>query len=133
MSFFSSIGHFFEKLFGEDSTVVEKVLTSASSIVTLAEPVVAGIETELKTLPQTPTLQVIAAFLAKYMPEAQNVATEADGLSKLSGAALWQGIASTVLTYLSPAGTAASLINLAIELAYGVLKAKQPTTPAPAK
>jgi hypothetical protein len=122
MSFFGSIAHFFSSLFGKNSTVVQNVLHDVSSFVNLAEPIVAGIETELKTLPNSPQAAQIAAFLEKYAPVGAQVGQIAGNLSQFSGPTLWAQVAQTALSFIVPSGTAANLINLAVELAYSTFK-----------
>lgn len=135
MSFFGSIAHFFASLFGKNSTVVQTVLHDVSSFVNLAEPIVAGIEAELKSLPQSPTSAQIEKFLEKYAPVGAQVGQIAGSLAQYSGSVLWSQIAQTALSFITPAGTAGNLINLAIELAYSTFKQIQAakSAKAPAK
>ena len=128
MKFFSSILHFFASLFEANGNIAQKVLHDVSSYVSLAEPIVAGIETEIKTLEPTPGALVtgIEKFLAKYESDAAKVAATAAALAALPSADLWKNLAVAALQTFVPVGTAASALNLAIEFAYSIFKAKQP-------
>lgn len=132
MNIFSSIGHFLEHLFGANSNVAETILGDVSHIVTLAGPIVADVEADLKTIPQGSTVAAIEKFLAKYAPDASKVGALAGQLAELSGPDLWRNAAQMALSFLAPAGTAASLLNLAIEFAYQIFQKKQAAAaPAP--
>jgi hypothetical protein len=123
LSFFSVIGHFFSSLFGTNGGLAQKVLHEAGSFVNMAQPIIEEIETEIKSLPdQGKSIQAIEAFLAKYDSDAIKVAGIATSLSGLPAADLWKNLAVTALSALTPAGTAASLLNLAVELAYNIFK-----------
>lgn len=125
MSFLTSIGHFFAHLFGASSNEAQKVLSEVSYYVTLAEPVVAEIEDIIKTAPQSGTVLAIEKFLSKYEPDAEKAASIAGELAKLPSADLWHNAAVLALQTLVPqAGVAASLLNLAVELAYNIFKQK---------
>lgn len=119
---FTSFAHFFEKLFGAKAAVAEKVLTKTSHIVTLAEPIVVEIEDLIKTAPQDKVLQAVEAFLVKYEPDLAKVSATAASLAALPSADLWRNAAQIALSSLVPAGTASSLVNLAIEEAYNFYK-----------
>lgn len=140
MSFFGSIGHFFASLFGKNGNVAQTVLHDVSSFVSLAEPIVADVQAELKNIPQDSVTAAIEKFLAKYAPDVTQVGGIATQLAALPAANMWQSVASMALSFLAPTGTATSLLNLAIELAYQIFQKKQaaaaipaPAAPAPAK
>jgi hypothetical protein len=127
MSFFTSIGHFFSSLFGKNGETAQKVLHEVSAFVAKAEPIVEEIETVIKALAPSDKSGILAAietFLAKYEPDLAKVVAAAAPLASLSGEALWRELAATALGFLSPASTAASVLNLAVELAYSIFKAK---------
>jgi hypothetical protein len=135
MNIFSGISHFFTSLFGKNADTAQKVLHNVSSFVTLAEPVVAEVETEVKQLAAVDPnakLQLVAKFLSKYEPDLAKVASTANSLSGLPEADLLHNLATIALSTLVPSGTAASLVNLAIELAYNIFKTKSAATAAPA-
>jgi hypothetical protein len=128
MSVWSAIGHFFQSLFGKDSDTAQKVLHDASSFVQLAEPIVTGIETELKPAAAAHPSGTIAAvenFLVKYEPDATRVQAVAASYATLPAADLWRNTALFALQAVAPKGVASSLLNLAIELAYSIVKAKR--------
>jgi hypothetical protein len=133
MSFFGSIGHFFESLFGKNSNVAQTVLHDVSSFVTLAEPIVEDVNTIIKAAPQSGTALAIEKFLSKYEADASKVASLAQNLAALPTADMWRNAALVALQFVAPSGTATSLLNLAIELAYQIIqKKKQPSTTTPA-
>lgn len=128
---FSVIGHFFASLFGAKGALAQKILHDASSFVTLAEPIVAEVETEIKALPdQGKSVQAIEGFLAKYEADSGKVSSIAQTLSGLPVADLWHNLAVIALQALAPQGTATSLLNLAVELAYNLYKQSK-ATPVP--
>lgn len=134
MNIFSGISHFFQSLFGKNGATAQAVLHNVSSFVTLAEPIVSEVETEVKTLvavDPNAKLQLIAKFLAKYQPDVAKVASATNSLSSMPDADLWHNLATFALNALVPGGTAGSLINLAIELAYNIFKSKSAVSTAP--
>ncbi len=134
MNIFSSIEHFFEHLFGANSNEAQKVLGDVSHYVTLAEPIVVEVEDIIKAAPQSAVLAAIEKFLSKYEPDLAKVATTAASLAALPSADLWHNAAVLALQTLVPqAGVAASLLNLAVELAYNIFKQKQAATAQPPK
>jgi hypothetical protein len=68
------------------------------------------------------SVQAIEGFLVKYEPDAAKAANLALSLSGLPSADLWKNLAVLALGALVPGGTAASLLNLAVELAYNIYK-----------
>jgi hypothetical protein len=123
LNIFSVVGHFFASLFGAKGGLAQKVLHEAASFVNLAQPIVAEIETEIKALPdQGKSVQAIETFLGKYETDAAKVLNIATTLAALPPADLWKNLAVTALSALAPAGTASSLLNLAVELAYNIFK-----------
>ena len=137
MNIFSGIGHFFKSLFGKNSDVAQKVLHDVSSFVSLAEPIVQEVETEVKAInavDPSATLAATVKFLGKYEPDLAKVQTTASSLVGLPTTDLWHSLATIALGTVVPSGTAGSLINLAVELAYNFVKSKSAAeaTPAPA-
>lgn len=126
MKFFDAIGHFFKSIFGADSTVVQGVLKEVSSVATLAAPIIQDVETTLKAPAAAGSSvdQKLLTFLGKYEPDAAKVASTATALAALPVSDMLAKAAQFALATFVPAGTAASLINLAVELAYNVFKAK---------
>lgn len=132
LSFFSVIGHFFTSLFGNNGALAQKILHEAGSFVNLAQPIVAEVEAQIKALPdQGKSVQSIESFLSKYDTDAAKVSTVAQSLSRLPSTDLWHNLAVTALGTLAPKGTAGSLLNLAVELAYNIYK-KSKAVPVPA-
>jgi hypothetical protein len=126
MKFFDAIGHFFKSLFGADSTVVQTVLHEVSSVATLAQPIIADVEANLKA-PAAAGSSIetkLLAFLGKYDGDVAKVATTATALAALPVADMLAKAAQFALATFVPAGTAASLINYAVEFAYQVFKTK---------
>lgn len=127
MSFFSVsaglIGHFFTSLFGNKGAIAQKILHEAGSFVNLAGPIVAEVDAEVRALPdQGKSIQSIEGFLKKYESDAAKVSSIAQSLAGLPSADLWHNLAVIALQTLVPAGTAGSLLNLAVELAYNIFK-----------
>lgn len=133
MGFFSPVLHFFESLFGKNGgAVAQTVLNDVSSFVTLAEPIVEDVNTIIKAAPQSGTVLAIEKFLSKYEADATKVASMAQTLAALPAADMWRNAALAALQFVAPAGTAASLLNLAIELAYQIITTKKQAAPMPA-
>jgi hypothetical protein len=131
MSLFSAIGHFFASLFPGHGDAAQKVLHSVSSFVSLAVPIVAAIDQELKTVaPASSEAAAVERFLARYEPDLEKVKGVAAQLAALPSADLWHDLAVYALSTLAPAGTAQSLLRLAVELAYNLQKAQPALTPA---
>jgi hypothetical protein len=126
MKFFDAIGHFLKSLFGADSTVVQTVLHDVSSVATLAAPIIADVETNLK--PAAAAGSSVSAelltFLGKYDKDAAKVATTANTLAALPVTDMLAKAAQFALATFVPAGTATSLINYAVEFAYQIFKKK---------
>lgn len=120
-----AIGHFFSSLFGTSGSVVQAVLHDVSSFVNLAAPIVADLEALAKAEPnQTGLIASIERWIATYQADAAKVGawvTQAQGLPIND---VLRTAATLALSALVPAGTAQSMLNLAIELAYSVFKRK---------
>lgn len=86
----------------------------------------------IKAAPQNATLEAVQKFLSKYEPDLSKVQQIAGSLAGLSSADLFHQAAVIALQTFVPAGTAASLLNLAVELAYSIFKHKS-SMPAAAK
>jgi hypothetical protein len=124
---------FFKSLFGNHGNLAHKILHEAGSFVNLALPIVAEIEAEIKVLPnQGKSIQAIEGFLSKYEPDVAKAAIIAQSLDGLPSADLWKNLAVAALGALVPGGTAASLLNLAVELAYNIYKRSKAVAPVPA-
>lgn len=125
LTWFKAVGHFFSSLFGASGSAVQTVLHDVSSFVNLAAPIVADLDALAKAEPtQTGLIASIERWIATYEADAGRVVawvTQAQGLP-LSDV-LRTG-ATLALSALVPAGTAQSMLNLAIELAYSVFKRK---------
>jgi hypothetical protein len=125
---FSGIAHFFEALFGNNGAVAQKVLHSVSSFTSLAAPIVVEVENDLKSVELTnpsTKLAAVVGFLSKYEPDIEKVTTTANSLMGLSVDNLLHNAAVIALGTVVPGGTAtASLLNLAVELAYNFFKSK---------
>lgn len=131
MSVFSSIGHVFTSLFGAKASVAQKVLHEVSSFVQLASPIVAEIETELKAS-ASPDAAKILVYVQRYEKDSVVAKSFVDSLTGLPVSVIWHNVAVFALASLVPAGTASSLLNLAIEMAYSIFKASPAATPQPA-
>ena len=136
MGLWSAIGHFFTSLFGKSAGIAQEVLHDVSSFVQLAEPIVEQVETEIKAqTADTPSSAVsaVAAFLTKYEPNLVRVQAASAALATLPAADLFRNVAVYALQAVAPKGTANSLLNLAVELAYNIYKKKTAAqTAAPA-
>jgi hypothetical protein len=128
-NFFLGIAHFFKSLFGDNGATVQKVLHDVSGFVGIAEPIIQEIEVEVKAIIQAgdhnATLTSMLNFLGKYEPDFNKAKQIADTLSGLPVADILHNLAVLALSTIVPAGTASSLIRMAVELAYNVFKAKK--------
>jgi hypothetical protein len=141
MSWLSPLGHLFKALFGAHGDIAQGILHDVSSFVQLADPIILDVESELKPIASDKTARVagVLKFLGKYEPDVQTAVDTANRLAGLPTEDLLRQAAVFALTTFVPAGTTASLLNLAVELAYNIFKRAQqakasqsiPSTPAP--
>lgn len=126
LSFFKAIGHFFTSLFGNSGKVVQVVLHDVSSFVNLAGPIVAELAAIAKASPDPSGLLTnIEKWITTYESDATVVQNFINSVKDLPYLDILHKAASLALSTLIPAGTANSLINLAIELAYSIFKKQQ--------
>jgi hypothetical protein len=129
MNVFSGIAHFFKSLFGPNSTAVQKLLHSISGFVGLAEPIILEVENDLKEVikagDKTLALPKIVEFLSRYEPDVAKAGDIANSLSGLPVSDLLHNLAVIALSTVVPAGTATSLVRMAVELAYNIFKSKK--------
>ncbi len=131
---FSAIGHFFSSLFGKNADLAQKVIHDAASFANLAEPiveeitVVVGAASAIAPNAAFTKLSGDLATVVKDEAKVQSFLTAATGYT--STADLLHAAAVFILGQFVPAGTAASLINLAVELAYNISKQKAAVAPA---
>lgn len=134
LNWFKAIGHFFTSLFGGTGPVVQAVLHDASSFINLAAPIVAELANLAKAQPtQTGLIAIIEKWLGAYQADAVKVGSWVSTAQGLPISDVLRSAALLALSSFAPAGTTASLLNLAIEMAYNVFKRQQtvPTTPTP--
>ena len=136
MGWWSPIEHFFVAIFGKSADAAQKVLHNASSFIQLAEPIVEEIDTDVKAQAianPSATMAAVSKFLTKYEPNVVRVESTVAAFATLPAADLWRNVALFALQAVAPKGTASSLLNLSIELAYNVFKSKSASqTAAPA-
>ena len=131
MNVFKLITHFFASLFGRDGDTAQQVLHHVSSFVGLAKPIVEDIETTVKIVPdETGRLDAAGKFLSKYEPDVEQVQAMLGTFEKLGPADLARQLALAALHSMVPVGTASSVLTLAIELAYSIVKARQASVAA---
>jgi hypothetical protein len=128
-SFFTTLGKDIKDLFGGNSNILESVLHDVSTFVSKAEPIVEDVNTVIKAAPQSGVVLAIEKFLSKYEADAVKVASMAQNLAALPAADMFRKAALAALQLVSPAGTAVSLLNTAIEIAYQIIlkKTTKPT------
>jgi hypothetical protein len=132
VKFFSAIGHFFSSLFGGAGSTIQKVLHGVSSFVNLAEPIVAELAVIGSAIPGQPALlTTIETWLKKYTQNEPAITAWLASAQTLSTADILRTAATTALSALVPAGTLASDLNLAVELAYSAYKATRPAPTPP--
>lgn len=125
MNIFSFIIHWFQHVFGAHGENVKKVLEEAAPYVAEAAPIVQDVDLFLKAVEPSDQSGVVAAlekFLSKYEADAEKVAGAVTSLSALPLTDLWHAAAVTALGFILPQGTALSVLNLAVELAYNIAK-----------
>lgn len=123
LTWLKTIGHFFSSLFGASGNVVQTILHDISSFVNLAGPIVADLAALAKAQPdQTGLIANIERWIATYQTDAAKVAAWVGEAQKLPISDILRTAATLALSALVPAGTAQSMLNLAIELAYSVFK-----------
>jgi hypothetical protein len=133
LTWLKAIGHFFTSLFGKSGNIVQTVLHDVSSFTNLAAPIVAELAAIAKADPnQTGLIANIETWLATYQTDAAKIQGWVTSSQGLSTADVLRSAAQLALSALVPSGTAASLLNLAIELAYNVFKAQTAAKPAAA-
>jgi hypothetical protein len=113
-----------ESLFGKAGSVVHTVLNDVAGITNVATPIVTELAAIASVSP-SPTwlISEIEKWLGTYLKDAPAIAQWVANAQTLSTADILRTAATTALSVLVPSGTAASLINLAVELAYNVFKA----------
>lgn len=121
-----AIGRFFSALFGGSGDVVKVILHDIAYAVNLSAPIVAALSTLAQSSPdKSGLIGSIERWLGIYHDDANKIASwveQAQGLPYLD---VIRSAATMALSALVPAGTAASLLNLAIELAYNIFKKQQ--------
>lgn len=124
MSFFGGIGHFFSSLFGPNGDVAQKVLHAAASYISLAVPIIAEIEADLKaeTGQGSVGTEKVIGFIQKFEPDSGKAQSIATSLGNISNADLWHQLAVFGLSRIAPKGVSTSILNLAVEFAYNIFK-----------
>ena len=129
MSILGTIGKFFSGLLPHHQDAANEVLKDVSVYLPMALTCVTAVENELK-IAGNPSAVQIGKFLSKYEPDLQKVVATAQQLAALPASDLFHEAALYALNTLAPPGVTQSLLNLAVEMAYNILKASAPA-PAP--
>lgn len=125
-SWLKAVGHFFSALFGKSGDIVKVILHDISSFVNLAKPIVAELALIAKLQPvQSDLVKEIEKWLGVYIEDAAKVGAWVAQAETLPYLDVLRSAATLALSALLPAGTASSIINLAIELAYNIFKREQ--------
>lgn len=125
----------FTAMFGKNGSNVQVILHKASSFVNIAEPIVEEVEVEVKAAMATDPsgkVALIEKYISKYETDKAKIQPVVDSLVGLPEADMFHNLATYALGFVAPKGAAASLLNLAVELAYNVLKSKTEAAPAKA-
>jgi hypothetical protein len=129
MSFFNSIIHFFEKLFGGDAPVVQTILTDINALYKDAQPIVAALSAALGTaaiLDPSSAITKIEGVLRTFVTDSAAVEAWLVKNSGLSLPNLLQNAAVFALSFISGNSIVKDL-QLAVQLAYNVFAAMNPT------
>ncbi len=116
--------------------LAQSVLADVEHLYTLAQPIVLEIQNDLKsvaTSDQSALIEATAKFLNKYEEDAGYLQVMLTQYTALPPSDRWHDLAVFALQKLAP-GVDISLLNLAVELAYNILKRSLTTpTAAPTK
>lgn len=134
LSIFSSIGHFFETVFGKFGSTVHSVLLKSAGYVNIALPIIeeiAGIEAAV--LPGGNLKDELTKWLGTIVTDTTAVQGWVTSAANMTNAQLMQSAAGFVMqaTNQLPAGALKTDINFAIELAVQIFNTVNPTPPAP--
>src|SRR4051794_10320337 len=130
MSFFSSIGNFFKKLFGKDAKTVQAILTNIDVLYKEAQPIVAALAVAVSiqdTLNPTAASKKVRSVLDIYVKDSAAVDAWVVKNSGLSTANLLANAAVFALSVNSGV-TVVKDLQLAVQLAYAVYSSFHPAS-----
>lgn len=128
MSFFSSIGHFFEHLFGGNGSIFESVLDKLSHLINASLPIVeeiSAIVSGIDMANHSAVLDAISKYLATAVKDEAAVAAWLTANASLPVYNLLHEAATFVLAHTSGVvSTVVRDLDTAVQIAYSVFSAK---------
>jgi hypothetical protein len=129
----SALGAYFQALWGRAGGAIQTVLHDSASIVRVATPIVEELAALAAAAPhRAGLLAEIENWLATYVKDAPAIGAWLDKAQGLPVSDVLRTAATTAVAALVPGGTAESLINLGVELAYNAFKAARAPGASPA-
>jgi flavorubredoxin len=126
MTIFNRIGAFFTSLFGSVGKYLQEILSDASKLINLAQPIVAELAILSSAAPdQTTLIKEISKWLSTYESDASKVASWVASTSGMTTAQILQSAATTAVSAVAGTGAAASVLNFAVEAAYQIYQKLQ--------
>lgn len=126
---FVSFLHFLKRLFGKFATDVEWLLHQVNKYVPQINSVVAELSAVAAANPNDVT-NAVADLLRKFKVGEDKVLEFVNAHQNDPGAQVLHDAAAMIVASFFPVGTAAHIINFAIELAYGIFRKQNDPVPA---
>lgn len=120
---FVSLWHFLERLFGKAATEVEWLLKQVNAYTPKVMEVVATLAAIASANPNDVTNKIVE-YLKEFGVAEEKVSAWVNAHLNSNGGEALHDAAALIIANIFPVGTAANILNFAIELAYGAFKRK---------